>query len=163
MGKGQGKGRGDLDMPIKAVIGVIIAIVIIFLIAIICPWNAWNTDDGAIVNTDVGIWEITSKQGGHTTTYKYDDHSSLSKYKDAGDAAFGLIFVAIILLVAVLVIVFFLLSPVMLLVACVLAFVAFIFEMSAWANWADSIGDGDFDYGGAFIVAMYPHTLLASA
>ena len=78
MGKGEGKGRGDLSMPIKIVIGVIIAIVIIFLIAIICPWNAWNTKDGAIINTNVGIWEITSQEGGQTTTYKYDDHSSLS-------------------------------------------------------------------------------------
>ena len=167
---------GSLDpankvVVVKVVSSVIIVIVISLLIAIICPWNAWNSGipvggwNSEESRVDIGIWELEVKTGSDTTTYKYDDSGlspDLTKYKDAGSAAFGLILCVIILLVVAEIIVVALLTPGskggILQAAFMTVVLAFLLEFAAWVNWANSIGDGDVDYGGAFIVAMYPRS-----
>ena len=82
-----------------------------------------------------------------------------------GKATFGLTLVATLLLMAALAM--FLLAPVTapklpnpilaLALPLVLAFIAFIFEMAAWANWAATYADSSLEgpgYGARFVLAM---------
>jgi len=156
-----------LSNPIKYSLGGIGALAILLMILTIIPIKQWNYDE----TYAVGLFAVDVTSGDTTTTYSYADmDGSMDVIADAGSAAFGLIFVAMILLMAALAMV--LLDTVIaaklpeqykdsfLHLPLVLAFIAFIFEMSAWANWAEEVTDDAIPFGAQFALAIVVWLLI---
>merc|ERR1712166_1080329 len=169
------KDMAALPTPFKIGIGVLAAIIIILLVAIICPIKEWNSGSTAISATNkhsykVGLFETNLKDertvccdangNSYDTTDSDVTSNNYGKTKDAGEVAFSLLVGAIILIFVAAVLAVFLFSPTMMIAAIVLTAVAFILETAAWANWADKVGDNDTDYGACFIIAVVVWCLL---
>jgi len=153
----------------RIIIGVIGATAFICMIVAVIPINQWNVGTMASgVEAEAGLFEVVLTYRGETQTIKYADSPSTSAQADAGTAAFALLLVAKILIAFAVIAVQFqsvivpkLPEPFM---ACALplalAFVAFILELSAWANWASEIGNDGLDYGLQFAIAIVAWILI---
>ena len=163
------KDMAALPTPFKIGLGVLAAIIIILLVAIICPIKEWNSGSTAISATNkhsykVGLFETNLKDertvccdangNSYDTTDSDVTSNNYGKTKDAGEVAFSLLVGAIMLIFVAAVLAVFLFSPTMMIAAIVSTAVAFILETAAWANWADKVGDNDTDYGACFIIAV---------
>merc|ERR1712166_1435442 len=169
MGHGETSNMEQPAKPIKIGLGVIGATAFICMIVAVIPINQWNVGTMASgVEAEAGLFEVVLTYQGVTQTIKYADSPSTSAAADAGTAAFALLLVAKILILVAVGAVFLqhvivpkLPEPFMALaLPLALAFVAFILELSAWANWASEMGNDDLDYGLQFAIAIVAWILI---
>merc|ERR1711865_54155 len=156
MGSGKGKGAGLDQKMLGMILAAVGAVMVIFMIICVAT-KSWVSITIGTALFDCGLLE--------DCTNGYHFGMLGSTLQDTREACFGLMIVALLLIVgatvvAVLMIVGIAL-PMHALIGFGLAFVAFFLEMAAWAKYRDEVGDSSaVEYGYGFGMAIVVWILL---